>query len=72
MEKKYVIQYDDFSNLWLLDGKAYRYVGEHFYDIAVVNGVTTIANSESHHLSILRAHDIDIELIDEDGDKVGW
>lgn len=72
MSKKYRIQLDDCSYLWLMNGKAYRYVGEHFYDIAKENGVTTTANSESHHLAILRAHDIDIELVDEDGDKVSW
>lgn len=69
---KYTIQYDEDSDKYVMNGKSYRYVGEHLYDIAVQNTVTTTANSESHHMTILEAHGIEIELLDSDGSKLDW
>lgn len=69
---KYTIKFDDCSNLWIMNGNAYRFVGEHLYDIAKENNLTTTANSESHHLQILRGSGLEIELLEEDGSKVIW
>lgn len=69
---KYTIQWDDFSDLWMMNGYAERFVGGHLYTIAKENNLTTVANSESHHLQILRAHGIEIELLEEDGSRVVW
>ena len=69
---KYTIQYDENSNLWMMNGWAERYIGEHLYAIAKENNLTTAANSESHHLAILRANGLDIEILEEDGSKVIW
>lgn len=69
---KYTIKFDDCSNLWIMNGNEYRFVAEHLYDIAKENNLTTTANSESHHLQILRASDLEIELLEEDGSKVTW
>jgi hypothetical protein len=68
----YTIKFDDCSNLWIMNGNAYRFVGEHLYDIAKENNLTTTANSESHHLQILRGSGLEIELLEEDGSKVIW
>lgn len=69
---KYTIKFDDCFNLWIMNDKAYRFVGEHLYDIAKENNLTTTANSESHHLHILRANGLEIDLIEKDGSKVTW
>ena len=68
----YTIKFDDCSNLWIMNGNTQRYVGDHLYDIAKANNLTTTANSESHHLSILRAHGLEIDILEEDGSKVVW
>lgn len=68
----YKIVFDDCSDLWIMNGLAERYIGNHLYTIAVENNVTTIANSESHLLAILSSHGIDIEILEQDGSKVVW
>lgn len=69
---KYVIKYDDCSDLWIMDGMVERFVGEHLYKIAKENNITTAAISESHQLSILRLEGVEVELLEEDGSEVQW
>lgn len=64
--KKYVITFDDDIDMFVMDGKYEEFIGNHFYEIAKETGVTTSANSESHHLAILRANGVEIELVDID------
>ena len=68
----YTIKFDDLSNLWIMDGQAERFVGEHLYKIAKDNGITTTANSESHHLAIIKGHGIEVDLLESDGSKACW
>lgn len=69
---KYVITYNDDTNKFMMNGVAGEYVGDHLYTIAKENNITTTANSESHHLAIIRSHGIEVELLEEDGSRMVW
>lgn len=70
--KTYKIVYIDATDMYEMNGKQYEYIGEHLYDIAEENNLTHAANSESHHLAILRAAGLDIQLLEEDGSKLRY
>jgi len=68
----YTITWLDEEEVWEMNGKHYKFVGEHLYDIAKANNITTSANSETHHLAIIRASGVSVALVEEDGSKVIW
>lgn len=69
---KYVIKYDDCSDLWVMPGKAYRTVGECLDDIARENEIGALVYSESQFLLVLQACGLEIEILEADGSKVSW
>lgn len=69
---KYTITWLDEEELWEMGGEYRRWVGEHLCDIAKANDITTTANSESHHLAIIRASGVSVTLVEEDGSEVIW
>jgi DNA-binding transcriptional ArsR family regulator len=69
---KYIIQFNEVPQLWVMKGVACIFICDHLISIAKENNLTTSASSESHHLQILRDHGIEIEILEEDGSKVIW
>lgn len=69
----YKITFIDKTGEWEMNGVVEKYVGNHLYEIAKEHGVQHLpANSESHHLTILRSLGIDIQLVEEDGSPCHW
>lgn len=69
---KYTITFIEKEEKFEMNGVLYRFVGEHFCDIARQHNITTAASSESHLLCMLIAYGISIELVEEDGSKLIW
>lgn len=69
---EYTITYNDKEQKFEMNGVLEMWVGNHLYTIAKENNVTTTANSESHHLAILDAHGIKVNILEEDGSRMDW
>lgn len=68
----YPITYNEAEQKFEMNGVLEMWIGNHLYTIAKENNVTTIANSESHHLAILDAHGIKVDLLEFDGSRMDW
>jgi hypothetical protein len=69
----YKITFIKESGKWEMNGIVEKCVGNHLYEIAKEHGVQNLpANSETHHLHILRSLGIDIQLVEEDGRAFSW
>lgn len=69
---EYTITYNEKEQKFEMNGAFEMWVGNHLYTIAKENNVPTIADSESHHLAILDAHGIKVNLLEEDGSRMEW
>lgn len=69
---EYTITYNEKEQKFEMNGALEMWVCNHLYTIAKENNVTTIADSESHHLAILDAHGIKVNLLEEDGSRMEW
>lgn len=68
----YTITYNDKEQMFEMNGTLELWVGAHLRTIAAENNITTTANSESHHLAILSAHGVKVNLLEEDGSRMEW
>jgi hypothetical protein len=71
----YTITFNNKSEKFVMNGYEEIFIGEHFLNIAVLEGMQAevrTAISEGHALSILRNNGIEIDLIEEDGSLMSW
>lgn len=68
----YDIIYKEEDQMFYMNGKAEPFIGNHLYQIAKNEKQTTTANSESHHIAILRSAGIIVNLLEEDGSRMDW
>lgn len=64
MNNKFVIKFDEVSDLFIMNGWAERTVGAHLENLAKVFGVLDVfrATSESHALVILQSSGVSVEI----------
>ena len=65
MNNKFVIKFDEVSDLFVMNGWAERTVGAHLENLAKVFGVLDVfskATSESHALAILQSSGVSVEI----------
>lgn len=68
----YDIVYKEEDQMFHMNGQAELFIGNHLYQIAKNENQTTTANSESHHLAILKAAGIIVNILEEDGSRMDW
>lgn len=70
--KEYTIVFNDDSGKFEMDGKEEALLGNFLYDIAKENNVEISCDSESHQLALIRAANIKVNLLEQDGSKMVW
>lgn len=70
----YTITYKDSDSMYHMNGQAKELIGYHLETIGKELKIQDMddALSESHMLSILYSHGVEVNLLEEDGSRMDW
>lgn len=70
----YTITYKDSDEMFYMNGEAKELIGYHLENIGKELKIRDMddALSESHMLSILHSHGVEVNLLEEDGSRMVW